>query len=79
MRRRRRSEVFDVVTPTEAERRRAEQRARERRYFLIMGVCLALVLFGFFVPAPIAVRGVALAIGAVLPPVAAIVGNSRPR
>ena len=40
-----------------------------------MGVCLALVVFGFFVPAPVPVRLVALAVAAVLPPIAAITAN----
>ena len=50
-------------------------RGRKRRYFALMVPCLALVLFGFFVPAPIPVRVAALVIAAVIPPVAAIRGN----
>ena len=66
-----------MVTPTAAERARADRRRRQRSYGLLMGLCLALVLFGFFVPAPVSVRLAALAIGAVLPPIAAIAGNAR--
>lgn len=72
---RRHREVFDVVTPTETERRRADQHEREVRYRWLMGICLTCVLIGFFVPFPIPVRGVFLAVAAVLPPVAAIVAN----
>lgn len=72
---RRRPAVPDVVTPTEGEARRADLARRRRRYGLLMGLCLALVLFGFFVPAPVPVRLVALAVAAVLPPVAAITAN----
>ena len=50
-------------------------RGRKRRYFALMVPCLALVLFGFFVPAPIPVRVAALVIAAVIPPFAAIRGN----
>jgi hypothetical protein len=42
----------------------------------VMVPCLVLVVFGFFVPAPVPVRVVALAVAAVLPPVAAILANS---
>jgi hypothetical protein len=38
--------------------------------------CLALVAFGFFVPAPVPVRVVVLVVAAVLAPVAAIVANA---
>ena len=76
--RRRSSDVYDVVTPTERERRIDEIATRRRRYFAIMIPCLVLVVFGFFVPAPIPVRVAALAIAAVLPPIAAIVGNEPP-
>ena len=50
-------------------------RGRKRRYFALMVPCLALVLFGFFVPAPIPVRVAALVVAAVIPPFAAIRGN----
>ena len=76
-RRRRRpaARTYDVVTPTAQEARRADLSRRRRRYGLLMGLCLTLVLFGFFVPAPVPVRLGALAVAAVLPPVAAIAGN----
>jgi hypothetical protein len=54
---------------------RAELRARKHRYLALMVPCLLLVLFGFFVPAPTPVRVVALAVAAVLPPIAVIRGN----
>ena len=47
-------------------------------YALVMGSCIALMLFGFFVPVPVPVRLVALAVAAVLAPLAAIVGNGGP-
>jgi hypothetical protein len=68
-----------VVTPTAAERQRADLAVRRRRYAVLMGCCLLLVLFGFFVPAPVPLRLVALAVAAVLPPMAAIAGNGGPR
>ena len=43
---------------------------------MVMVPCIVLVLFGFFVPAPTPVRVAALAIAAVLPPVASILANS---
>jgi hypothetical protein len=73
--RRPRRDVYDIVTPTERERRDAEIDKRRRRYFAIMLPCLALVSFGFFVPAPTPVRVVALLVAAVLPPIAAIAAN----
>ncbi len=76
---RRRRERFDVVTPTPREAREAEIGRRRRGYFLVMVPCLLLVLFGFFVPAPVPLRVGALAVAAVLPPLAAIVGNAGPR
>jgi hypothetical protein len=80
MRCRRHREVsYDIVTPTERERRDDEVETRRKRYFAIMIPCLLLVAFGFFVPAPTPARVVALAFAAVLPPVAAIIGNARPR
>lgn len=75
---RRRPPVHDVVTPTAAEAARADQARRRRRYGLLMGLCLTLVGFGFFVPAPVPARLVALAVAAVLPPIAAIAGNAGP-
>jgi hypothetical protein len=70
------AEVHDIVTPTEREERERLIAARRRRYFMVMVPCISLVLFGFFVPAPVPVRVVALAIASLLPPVAAIVGNN---
>lgn len=67
------------MTPTERERRDDDIATRRKRYFAIMIPCLVLVAFGFFVPAPTPARVAALAVAAVLPPVAAIVGNARPR
>jgi Protein of unknown function (DUF3099) len=78
-RRRHRGISYDIVTPTERERRDDEVETRRRRYFAIMVPCLSLVAFGFFVPAPTPARVVALAVAAVLPPIAAIVGSARPR
>jgi hypothetical protein len=69
-------EVPDIVTPTEREERERTISARRRRYFRIMVPCIALVLFGFFVPAPVPMRVIALAVASLLPPVAAIVGNN---
>ena len=65
----------DIVTPTGRERRDQSVRGRRRRYLMVIAPCLALVLFGFFVPAPVPVRVVALIVACVLLPVAAIVGN----
>lgn len=65
------------MTPTERERRDDDIATRRKRYFAIMIPCLVLVVFGFFVPAPTPARVAALAVAAVLPPVAAIVGNAR--
>jgi hypothetical protein len=64
------------VTPTEREAFEDKIAKRRRRYFLVMIPCIALVLFGFFVPAPVPVRVVALTVAAFLPPIAAIVGNA---
>jgi Protein of unknown function (DUF3099) len=76
--RRRRDVSYDIVTRTDRERRDDEVARSRRRYFAIMIPCLSLVGFGFFVPAPTPVRVAALAVAAVLPPVAAIVGNAKP-
>jgi hypothetical protein len=54
-------------------------RARRRRYFWLMGPCLVLTAFGFFVPAPTPWRIAALAVAAVIPPVAAVVANAGRR
>jgi hypothetical protein len=75
----RRSQRFDLVTPTETERRADDIARRRRRYLSIMIPCLVLVAFGFLAPAPVPWRVGALVVGAVLPPVAAIVANARPR
>lgn len=64
-----------MVTPTETERRRADQHERQVRYFRLMGICLTCVLIGFFVPLPVPVRGAFLVVAAALPPIAAIVAN----
>jgi hypothetical protein len=76
--RKRRGNHYNIVTPTERERRDDEVETRRKRYFAIMIPCLSLVAFGFFVPAPTPARVAALALAAVLPPVAAIVGNAKP-
>jgi Protein of unknown function (DUF3099) len=76
--RKRRDVTHNIVTPTEREQRDDEVATRRRRYFAIMIPCLLLVGFGFFVPAPTPVRIGALALAAVLPPLAAIVGNAKP-
>ena len=75
-RRRRREERFDIVTPTEREALEDKIARQRRRYFLLMAPCIALVIFGFFVPAPTPLRIAALAVAAILPPLAAIVGNA---
>lgn len=76
MARRRRVEHFDVVTRTEHEQRDDDIAARRRRYFLIMIPCIVLFVgFGYLIPLPTPVRVVALAIAAVLPPIAAIIAN----
>jgi Protein of unknown function (DUF3099) len=79
MARRRRHDAFDIVTPTQREARADDIGRRRRRYFRIMVPCLVLVVFGFFVPAPVPVRIGALVVAAVLPPVAAIVANAGGR
>jgi hypothetical protein len=77
--RRHRHASYDIVTRTEREQREDEVDSSRKRYFAIMIPCLSLVAFGFFVPAPTPARVVALAVAAVLPPIAAIVGSARPR
>ena len=66
------------MTPTEHEALEADIRTRRRRYFRVMLPCLALVLFGFLVPAPQPLRVAALVVAMVLPPIAAMVGNTSP-
>ena len=68
--------AYDIVTPSEAEQVERSLAGRKRRYFLVMAPCIVLVLFGFFVPAPVPLRVAALAVAAVLPPIAAILGNT---
>jgi hypothetical protein len=70
-------EVFDVHTPTEREALEASITRRRKRYFRMMIPCIVLVFFGFWVPAPIPVRLTALAIAAFMPPIAAMLGNTR--
>lgn len=67
------------MTPTPREARLADLARRRRRYVLVIVPVLVLVAFGFFVPAPVAFRVVALVVAAVLAPVAAILGNARGR
>lgn len=74
--RRNRIQRFDIVTPTEREALEAEIAKRKRRYLSIMLPCIALAMFGFFVPAPVPLRLAALAVAACLPPIAAIAGNT---
>ncbi|HEY5185940.1 MAG TPA: DUF3099 domain-containing protein [Actinomycetes bacterium] len=79
MRWRRRAEGFDIVTRTESEQRDDEIARRRRHYLSIMVPCLVLVVFGFYAPAPTPLRVAALVVAAVLPPIAAIVGNAGSR
>ena len=78
-RRSRRRGVHDIVTPTPHEEKIDAIARRRRRYLAIMLPCLALVIFGFWVPAPVPLRVGALLVASVLPPIAAIVGNARLR
>lgn len=73
----RRAEGFDIVTRTESEQRDDDIARRRRSYLSIMVLCLVLVVFGFCAPAPTPLRVAALVVAAVLPPIAAIVGNAR--
>jgi hypothetical protein len=75
--RRPRNDAYDIVTRTEREWRNDDIARRRTRYLAIMIPCLALVCFGFFVPAPTPYRVVALAVAAVLPPIAAILANEH--
>ena len=63
-------EVHDVWTRTERELRLEEIQARERRYLRTALPGLGLVLFGFFVPAPVPVRVGALLVAVLLVPFA---------
>jgi uncharacterized membrane protein YhaH (DUF805 family) len=74
-RRRGREPLRDISSPDVPRRLDDSIRARRRRYFWLMGPCLVLVVFGFFVPAPTAWRIAALAVAAVIPPIAAVVAN----
>jgi hypothetical protein len=69
--------VFDVHTPTEREALEASIARRRKRYFRMMIPCIVLVLFGFWVPAPVPIRLTALGIAAFMPPIAAMLGNTR--
>jgi hypothetical protein len=68
--------TYDVVTPTTEQERLENIKRRQKRYYRVMVPCIILVAFGFFVPAPIPIRLIALGIAACMPPIAAIVGNS---
>lgn len=50
---------------------------RRREYFALILPAIALVIFGFFVPAPTPLRLGALVVAAALVPLAAIAGNTR--
>ncbi|GAA4353295.1 hypothetical protein [Angustibacter luteus] len=75
-RRSRRLPRYDIVTPTEHEARDDEIARQRVRYFLVWVPCIALVLFGFFVPAPTPWRIAALVLAAPLLPLAAVIGSS---
>jgi hypothetical protein len=77
--RRSRESPRDISSPQVRRRLDDSIRVRRRRYFWLMGPCLVLVVFGFFVPAPTPWRIGALAVAAVIPPVAAIVANAGRR
>jgi Mn2+/Fe2+ NRAMP family transporter len=73
-------DVYDIVTPTEREALERDIRRRRRIYLSIMVPCVVIfVFFGLasFLPTP--VRVAALCVAAVLPPVAAVLGNRLPR
>jgi hypothetical protein len=76
-RRQRRVPSFDILTPTDREARDADISRRRRRYFMLWVPCLLLVVFGFFVPAPTALRIAALVLAAPLLPIAAFLGTGR--
>jgi hypothetical protein len=67
----------DITSPDVPRRLDDSIRARRRRYFWLMGPCLVLVVFGFFVPAPTALRIAALVLAAPLLPIAAFLGTGR--
>jgi hypothetical protein len=71
-------ERFDLVTPTEREARDDGVAKRRRRYFAVMIPCIVLVVFGFFIPAPVPLRLVALVIASFLLIIGVIVGNAAP-
>lgn len=75
-RRRHEAPRYDIVSPTADQARQESIARRQRRYLRVMVPCIALVLFGFFVPAPTPLRLVALGIAAVLPPIAAVLANN---
>ena len=77
MARRRHSPPYDIVTPTQREARDTQIARQRRRYFAIWVPCILLVLFGFFVPAPVPWRIAALAVAAPMLPLAAILGSGR--
>ncbi len=79
MARRRHEQVRDISSPQVPRRLDDSIRSRRRRYFWLMGPCLVLTVFGFFVPAPVPLRISALAVAAVIPPVAAVVANAGRR
>ncbi len=60
--------MFDVWTRTERELRIEEIEARKRRYLRTALPMLGLVLFGFFVPAPVPLRIGALVVAILLAP-----------
>jgi hypothetical protein len=74
-RRRRGERLRDISSPDVPRRLDDSIRTRRHRYFWLMGPCLVLVVFGFFVPAPTPWRIAALAVAAVIPPIAAVVAN----
>jgi hypothetical protein len=67
--------AYDIVTPTEREARRRDLAVRQRRYVAVAVPCLVLLLLAAVVPAPLPLRLAALAVAAVLPPVAAVRGS----
>ncbi len=76
-RRRPRAPHYDILTPTEREALDAQIAHGRRVYFALWVPCIALVLFGFFVPAPTPWRIAALALAAPLLPLAAVLGTPR--
>ena len=78
--RRHRGVSYDIVTPTERERRDDEVATRRKRYFAIMiPLSFARRLRVLRARPNTSARVAALALAAVLPPIAAIVGNAKPR